>query len=85
MNYQEQKWGDNPIQQVDLKEDDRKALCTAIEDVMTRRHTVGALKSEADFLCGAMAVMERLGITCPVWPILIMTGRSIFDIKKDAV
>jgi hypothetical protein len=75
----EREWGQDPVKQVDLTDDQRVALFEAVVETMKQRKQTRALKDEPDYLCGAMAVIERLGIPCPMWPIFIMTGRSLLD------
>ena len=77
------EWGTNPVEKVTLTKEKYKELIQSIQDVgHERKKGQGGKLNEADFFCGAMAVMERLGIGCPVWPVMIMAGRSIVD-KED--
>ena len=75
-------WGSNPVKEVTLSKEQYKDLCEAVLNTGTDRKKAGTLKDEADFLSGAMVVMERLGIGCPAWPLMIMSGRSLLEERK---
>ena len=70
------EWGDDAVKKVKLSKEQYSALLNKV--VATgegRLHTQGKI-NEADYLAGAMATMAALGITCPIWPLMIMTDRS---------
>ena len=64
---------------VSLTKEQYQEMCERILELGKNRKEQGALNDEADFLCGAMSVMEALGITLPVWALFIMTGRSLLE------
>ena len=75
----EDKWGFNPVKKVSLTESQYDNLLDRVEDTGKRRkqiHTPSGF-SEVDFLAGAMATMEALGIGCPPWVWDILAGNKI--------
>ena len=76
-------WGTNPVKKVNLNKEDYHKLIQSIQTIGRDRKKAQGDLDEADFFCGAMAVLDRLGIDPPVWPILIMSGRSIVDFDPD--
>lgn len=76
-------------------EKNQKALmCEAVIDLLRIRQRKGVLESEADYLAGAMAVInhifphedgpEKLSGDIPVaWIMFPMAGRSVLDAYKD--
>lgn len=72
-------WGEDAVKMVELSAEQYGALMMrVVETAKSRYKEIGSLQ-EDDFLCGAMSAIEALGIGCPVWPLLIMTGRSVID------
>jgi len=56
---------------------ERGQLMKRVEEAGASRWDAGTLKDEADYLAGALAVMESLGIGCPAgWFFGIMRGES---------
>jgi len=77
-------WGTDPVKDVSLTKHQFQELCTAIVQIGTdRKKRQGGKIDEADFFTGAMAVMERLGIQVPAWPLLIMAGRNIIPDEEE--
>jgi len=70
-------WGDNAIYKIELTTKEYVELVDAVIAAGKNRKVAQGEINEVDFICGAMAVMERLGIGCPVWPLQIMTGIKI--------
>ena len=76
------EWGSNPIKKTELSEKEFKDLVIAIEKIGLDRKQAQGKIDEPDFFCGAMAVMERLGIGCPTWPLLMMSGNGILEERE---
>lgn len=76
---EEREWGESPVKAAELSKEEYAELVESVVETGKARRRTGALECEADFLAGAMVVMERLGISCPVWPILILSGRSVLE------
>ena len=81
---EDREWGEGPVVDVKLSAEQYKDLITRVTDASTNRNIHTADMKEDDFACGAMAVMECLGIACPTWPLLIMAGEKIFVKKEEA-
>jgi hypothetical protein len=60
-----------------LTNDQYKEMCKNIIKHGEGRKEVTDKFKEDDFLCGAMACMDALGIALPVWPFMIMAGRKV--------
>ena len=77
------EWGTNPVKAVELTQEEFSDLCNEVRRIgRDRKCAQGDTFNEIDYVCGAMAVMERLGLKCPAWPLLIMAGRSVVDEKE---
>lgn len=74
-------WGYNPVKKVALSKGSFSELVKRVEATGKKRKEAGALVNEADYFCGAMAAMEALGVGCPVWPLFLMSGRSVVDFE----
>jgi len=70
-------WGKRPVVKVRLDQDQYAALCRSVLAIGTRRKEAQEKIDQADYLAGAMAVMERFGVSCPAWPLMIMSGRDL--------
>ncbi len=75
---EDKEWGDEPIQRVELTEEENAKLQKVVEETALGRQDVGSLKSSPDFCAGALTVMNALGIKCPVWPMMILANRPWF-------
>ena len=66
-------WGDNAIKKVELTKEQYSDLLKSVEETGRSRKKSQGKIDECDFLCGAMAVMEKLNIGCPAWALLLMS------------
>ncbi len=70
-------WGKEPVKAVELSPEDHQKLCSQVIKLGEKRKAMHSNFNEVDFLAGAMAVMERLNIPCPVWPALFILGQDV--------
>lgn len=77
------EWGRNAIVKMRLTQEQRSELYDRIIRLgINRKRTKGEL-NEADFACGAMGVMEALGIAPPMWPMAVLAGIPIFTEEEE--
>jgi hypothetical protein len=76
-------WGEDAIVPVALTDKEYSELIKRVEDMGRSRQKVQSNMNDVDFVCGAMAVMDALGIKCPVWPFKVMSGNPIFGGSDD--
>lgn len=78
-----------------FERNEKALMCESVIDLLRARQRTGSLESEADFLAGAMAVInyvfpheegsDKLSDDIPVaWIMFPMAGRSVLDAYKDS-
>lgn len=72
------------MEKINLTKEQYHEMCEGIiKHGKERKEQTRGFK-EDDFLSGAMACMDVLGIALPMWPIMIMAGRKVImtDLEK---
>jgi len=79
------EWGENGVCKLELGKEAYGKLLDGVKETARRRKESQGKLNDADFAAGAMTVMEKLGIPCPIWPLMIMSGRDWLEglQKKD--
>ena len=74
-----EEWGSKAVKDADLTSEEYGKLIKAVEGTALARQNAGAMQDSSDFCIGALTVFNALNIPCPVWPLLISSGRAWFE------
>lgn len=63
------------IKKVELTSEEYRAMVERVESCGLERRNFLPMKDD-DFIAGAISVLTFFGIPCPIWPLLIGSGRE---------